>query len=75
MAIAVACLWIANFVVTQTFKMMDGKDTYLVRVFNHGFPFFLYAAFCLMTIVLMWRWVPETKGRSLEEIESHWARK
>ena len=75
MAIAVACLWIANFVVTQTFKMMDGKDTYLVRVFNHGFPFFLYAVFCLVTIVLVWGWVPETKGRSLEEIEEHWIRK
>ncbi len=72
MAIAVACLWIANFIVTQTFKMMDGKDTYLVRVFNHGFPFFLYAVFCLVTIVLVWGWVPETKGRSLEQIEEHW---
>jgi SP family xylose:H+ symportor-like MFS transporter len=71
MAIAVACLWIANFIVSQTFLMMDGNK-YLVDIFHHGFPFFLYAAFCLMTIVLVWRWVPETKGRSLEQIEEHW---
>jgi len=79
MAIATACLWIANYIVSQTFLMMDknpdGTDTYLVRVFHHGFPFFLYAFFCLVTIVLVWGWVPETKGRSLEQIEEHWIRK
>jgi SP family xylose:H+ symportor-like MFS transporter len=74
MAIAVACLWIANFIVSQTFLMMDGNK-YLLDIFHHGFPFFLYAFFCLVTIVLVWKWVPETKGRSLEEIESHWIRK
>ncbi len=74
MAIAVACLWIANFFVSLTFPMMDGNK-FLVDLFHHGFPFFLYAFFCVATIVLVWKWVPETKGRSLEEIESHWIRK
>jgi SP family xylose:H+ symportor-like MFS transporter len=73
MAIATTCLWIANFVVSLTFPIMDGNE-YLVRTFHHGFPFFLYAAFCLATIVLVWQWVPETKGRSLEQIEEHWIR-
>lgn len=73
MAIATTCLWIANFVVSLTFPIMDGNE-YLVRAFHHGFPFFLYAGFCLATIVLVWRWVPETKGRSLEQIEEHWIR-
>ena len=65
--------------VCATFLMMDknpdGTDTYLVRVFHHGFPFFLYAFFCLVSVVLVWGWVPETKGRSLEQIEEHWIRK
>ena len=73
MAIATACLWIANFFVSLTFPMMD-ENKLLVDWFNHGFPFFLYAGFCVVTIVLVWLSVPETKGRSLEQIEEHWIR-
>ncbi len=68
MAVATVCLWTANFIVSQTFPMMD-HNPWLVARFHHGFPFFLYAAFCVMTIALVWRWVPETKGQSLEAIE------
>jgi len=74
LAIATACLWIANYIVSQTFPMMD-KNEYLVGIFNHGFPFFLYAGFCVLTILVVWMWVPETKGRSLEDIEDHWIRR
>ena len=40
--------------------------------FNHAFPFYVYAVFCVVLLLVMARWVPETKGRSLEEIESFW---
>ena len=80
LAIATACLWIANLVVTYTFALMDrpnpdGTENYLVRTFHHGFPFFLYAAFCLVNIILVWKCVPETKGKTLEKIEEHWMRR
>ncbi len=42
--------------------------------FHHGFPFWLYAAFCVVLLVFVWRFVPETKGKTLEEIERHWTR-
>ena len=71
LAIATLCLWVANFVVSQTFPMMD-ENPLLVKLFNQGFPFFLYAAFCLLLVVIVVRLVPETKGKSLEEIESFW---
>ncbi len=71
MALATVCLWAANFIVSQTFPMMD-RSPRLLGWFHHGFPFFLYAGFCAMTIVLVWRWVPETKGQTLERIENHW---
>ena len=71
MAIATLCLWVANFVVSQTFPIMD-KNEWLIEKFNHGFPFFIYAAFCAVLAVFMIAVVPETKGKTLEEIEKHW---
>ena len=71
MGIATICLWLANSVVALTFPMMDESE-FLVRVFHHGFPFFIYGSMCIVLIVFMWRFVPETKGRSLEEIEKMW---
>ncbi len=73
MAVASFCLWTANFVVSQTFPMMDKNET-LVAKFNHGFPFWIYAGFCVVLFIVVWRWVPETKGHSLEEIEKQWLR-
>ena len=71
MAIATLCLWTANFVVSQTFPMMD-ENAWLVEVFNHGFPFFIYAVFCAVLAVFVFAVVPETKGKTLEEIEKSW---
>lgn len=71
MGIATICLWLANTVVSQTFPMMD-ENVYLIEKFNHGFPFFIYGAMCVVLIIFMWRCVPETKGKSLEEIEAMW---
>ena len=73
LAIATLCLWVANYIVSQTFPMMD-ENPMLVKVFNHGFPFFVYAAFCVVLVVVMARLVPETKGKTLEEIERHWGK-
>jgi sugar porter (SP) family MFS transporter len=68
MAIATVCLWIANFVVSQTFPIMD-ENSWLVGHFNHAFPFWLYALFSLGLFYFVGRYVPETKGKTLEEIE------
>jgi len=71
MSIATFCLWSANFVVSQTFPMMD-ENAWLLSRFNHGFPFYVYAGFCIVLVLTIWKAVPETKGRSLEEIERSW---
>ncbi len=73
MAIATVCLWLADFLVTQTFPMMD-ENAWLVATFRRAFPFLLYAFFCVVSLVFVWRYVPETKGRTLEEIERSWRR-
>ena len=74
MAIATCCLWVANYIISQTFPMMD-ENEWLVARFHHGFPFWVYAAFCVVLVVFMIVAVPETKGKTLEEIEQHWMRR
>ena len=71
LSVATFFLWSANFVVSQTFPMMDENPT-LVAQFNHGFPFYVYAAFCVVLVLTVWTFFPETKGHSLEEIERFW---
>jgi len=72
LGLATFCLWMADYAVTQTFPIMDAKDSWFVRHFNHAFPFYVYAFFCVCLVVVVWRLVPETRGRSLEEIERSW---
>jgi len=71
MAIATLCLWAANFVVSQTFPMMN-ENPWLVATFHHGFPFWIYGALCGVTVLFVWQCIPETKGKSLEQIERMW---
>jgi SP family xylose:H+ symportor-like MFS transporter len=71
LSVATFALWTSNFFVSQTFPMMD-EQPWLASKFNHGFPFYLYALFCVVLVWLVWKKIPETKGRSLEEIEKAW---
>lgn len=71
MAAATVCLWAANFVVSQTFPMMN-ENEWLVEKFHHAFPFWIYAALCWVTVVFVRLFVPETKEKTLEEIEKMW---
>lgn len=71
MAIATGALWLANSIVSWTFPMMD-RNAWLVENFRHGFPFWLYGGFCVVLVAFMIWVVPETKGKTLEEIERYW---
>lgn len=68
LSVAVAAQWISNFVVSQTFPMMDG-NAYLKNVFHGAFPFWLYSIMGILAAIFVYRLVPETKGKSLEELE------
>ncbi len=72
LGLATFFLWVADYAVTQTFPIMDAKDSWLVKNFNHAFPFYIYAFVCVVLVLVVWRLVPETKGRTLEEIERSW---
>ena len=71
MSIAVAAQWIANLAVSWTFPMMN-ESSLLTRLFNHGFSYWIYGMMGFLAAWFVFRLVPETKGKSLEQIESIW---
>jgi sugar porter (SP) family MFS transporter len=75
LGLATFFLWTANYAVTQTFPLMNAEGSWFVLHFNHAFPFYTYAVFCGALLLVVWKLVPETKGRSLEEIEKSWGQK
>jgi hypothetical protein len=56
--------------------LIFGFDTAVVagatRYMKDSTAFWLYAAMCALDLAFMIAFLPETKGRSLEEIERHW---
>lgn len=73
MAVAVAAQWIANYLVSWSFPILDRND-YLVNHFNHGFAYWIYGAMSILAALFMWKFVPETKGRTLEQMEALWSK-
>jgi len=71
MSIAVAAQWVANFLVSWTFPMMN-KNEALVNQFNHGFSYWVYGLMGILAAVFIWKMVPETKGKTLEEMNKLW---
>ena len=63
-AIAVAFQWIFNFVVSSTFVPMYTRSPF--------FAYALYGVICLVAAVFVWRLVPETKGKTLEDMTALW---
>jgi sugar porter (SP) family MFS transporter len=61
-AVATSALWIACFILTYTFPLLN-------RSLGAAKTFWLYAAICAAGFVFIWRRVPETKGKTLEDIE------
>jgi SP family xylose:H+ symportor-like MFS transporter len=73
MALAVAAQWLANMLVAWSFKILDGSS-WLNGLFHHGFVFWLYGMMSMLAALFVMRYVPETKGRTLESIEELWTR-
>ena len=63
-AIAVAAQWISNFAVSSTFVPMYS--------WSPGFTYGLYCFFCVVAAVFVWKIVPETKGKTLEDMTRLW---
>ena len=72
LSIAVAVQWLFNAIVANTFPIVNGS-TLNKDSFNGALPYFIFAALCLVTILFVWKMVPETKGKTLEEMDEFWA--
>ena len=65
MSIATTALWLVGYLGNQLFPIMQTR-------LGSDYTFWLFSAGALLTIALVGWLVPETKGRSLEEITRFW---
>jgi len=70
MSIAGVALWLAFFTGSQIFPPLTSY--FETRYGSPAGVFWLFAAVCVFSFAFCWRLVPETKGRTLEEIAASW---
>ena len=71
-AIAVAFQWIFNFIVSSSFVPMFNMHLAKGDDFGHWFTYGLYGVICVVAAVFVWKLVPETKGKTLEDMTALW---
>ena len=72
-AIAVAFQWIFNFIVSSTFVPMYNMSVGdMGDKFGHMFAYALYGIICVIAAIFVWKLVPETKGKTLEDMSKLW---
>lgn len=71
-AIAVAFQWIFNWIVSTSFVPMFNIELTSGDGFGHWFTYGLYGVICIIAAVFVWKMVPETKGKTLEDMTRMW---
>ena len=71
-AIAVAFQWISNFIVSSSFVPMFNMHLTEGDDFGHWFTYGLYGILCVVAAIFVWKLVPETKGKTLEDMTRLW---
>ncbi|PRY13869.1 SP family xylose:H+ symportor-like MFS transporter [Pontibacter ummariensis] len=66
-AVAVAAQWAANFFISATYPSM--------MEFSGAFTYGFYGVMSVLSFLFVWKMIPETKGRSLEDMEELWRKK
>lgn len=68
MSVSGFALWVGTYLIGQL-------TPWLLENLTPAGTFFLFAGMCIPYILIMWKAVPETTGKTLEEIEGYWKRK
>ncbi|AAS41134.1 MULTISPECIES: D-xylose transporter XylE [Bacillus] len=63
-AIAVAAQWAANYFISSTYPMM--------MEYSGGLTYSFYGLMSVLSALFVWKLVPETKGKTLEQMENTW---
>ena len=71
-AIAAAFQWIFNWIVSSSFVPMFNMHLTPGDHFGHWFTYGLYGVICIIAALFVWRLVPETKGKTLEDMSKLW---
>ena len=66
MSIAGFALWIGTYLIGQLTPVLLG--------WSQAGTFFIFAIMCIPYMLIMWKVIPETTGKTLEEIEKYWSR-
>ncbi len=66
MSIAGFALWIGTYLIGQLTPVLLG--------WSQAGTFFLFAVMCVPYMLIMWKVIPETTGKTLEEIEQYWSK-
>ena len=70
MSIAAFTIWISCYIVAQTFPMMNDNPA-----IGPALTFWIYGGVSLVSFLFVLTMIPETKGRTLGEIERQWSAK
>jgi SP family arabinose:H+ symporter-like MFS transporter len=67
MSVPVLTQWVANGIVVLFFPYVSAR-------LGQGVSFLFFGVVAVAQLLFTWRFIPETKGKTLEEIESLWDR-
>jgi MFS transporter, SP family, xylose:H+ symportor len=72
MSVAVAVQWGANYLVSQSFPVVTESAMNQNDFWNGSLPYFVFIGFIVIIALFTYKFIPETKGKSLEEMEKLW---
>jgi len=67
-SVAIFMLWISTFAVSLVFPAF-------LKLLGGAYTFWLFTGFSVLSFLFIWKIVPETKGKTLEEIEEYWSKR